>query len=139
MTRSRINKPIQKKRYHYLLHELISFLHGSLYPKDKQFTTQELSRLQPHDIFRWMAMKVYDINNPNDQDHPTEGWPTLLKYYKKAQSYFMPNCCMQWNKISKCGNPSRSNEVNNLISVVMKKEVKKLGKATQADRPFEKP
>eukprot|EP00957_Ditylum_brightwellii_P110216 8407033-Ditylum_brightwellii.AAC.1 len=81
-------------------------------------------------------MALYD---PTNDDHPTEGWSTSLKYYKKAISYFMPNHRMQWNKLEKSGNPTCLDEVNDLISVVMKKEVRKQGKPTQADRPFEKP
>eukprot|EP00957_Ditylum_brightwellii_P090467 6889394-Ditylum_brightwellii.AAC.1 len=46
---------------------------------------------------------------------------------------------MQWNELEKSGNPTHSDEVNNLISVVMKKEVRKQGKPTQADRSFKKP
>eukprot|EP00957_Ditylum_brightwellii_P129229 9857051-Ditylum_brightwellii.AAC.1 len=86
-----------------------------------------------------MALKVYSKDDPTDDDHPMEGHSTLLKYYKKALSYFTPNQCMQWNKLSNTGNPTRSDGVNDLISVIMKKEVRKLGKSMQADRPFEKP
>eukprot|EP00957_Ditylum_brightwellii_P179529 13676679-Ditylum_brightwellii.AAC.1 len=89
---------------------MMSFLNGSAYPKDKQFSTSELSHLQSHDVFCWMALKVYGTDNPTGDYHPTEGWSMSLNYYKK------------WKELAKSGNPTRSDEVIDLISVVMKKE-----------------
>eukprot|EP00957_Ditylum_brightwellii_P066686 5060886-Ditylum_brightwellii.AAC.1 len=70
-----------------------------------------------------MAYKVYRTDNPSANDNPTEGWSKSLKYYKKALNFFMPIQQHQWNKLSKVGNPTRSDDVNDLIEGVMKKEV----------------
>eukprot|EP00957_Ditylum_brightwellii_P084229 6404460-Ditylum_brightwellii.AAC.1 len=67
-----------------------------------------------------MAFKAYDTNDPSSKEHPTKGHISLLKYYKKAISYFIPNCQLQWNELAKFGNHTRLDEVNDLIAVVMK-------------------
>ena len=46
----------------------------------------------------------------------------------------MLNCLMPWNATSGQGNPTRSIEVNTLIKKVKKKEVRKQGVASKAQR-----
>eukprot|EP00957_Ditylum_brightwellii_P098197 7481750-Ditylum_brightwellii.AAC.1 len=72
MPRSRINEPIQKKRYNDILIRMMSFLNRSVYPEDKQVSTSKLSHLQPHNVFRLMTLRVYGTDDPTDDDHPTE-------------------------------------------------------------------
>ena len=50
----------------------------------------------------------------------------------------MPNRLVAWNEETKSGNPTRSVRLNDLIKLVKKKEVRKLGKMSQAHRAFEK-
>eukprot|EP00957_Ditylum_brightwellii_P033968 2572868-Ditylum_brightwellii.AAC.1 len=111
----------------------MSFLHGLAYHKDHVFSTEDLSLLPPRNIYWWMTFKAYGTDDPSPDDFPTEGWSSSFKYYKKAISYFMPNCQLQWNELLHVGN------VNDLISVVMKKKIRKQRKPSQADRAFEKP
>jgi hypothetical protein len=46
-----------------------------------------------------------------------------LAIWKKAISFFMPNCLIPWYSGRNEGNPTRSIETNNLIKRVKKKEV----------------
>eukprot|EP00957_Ditylum_brightwellii_P005117 388557-Ditylum_brightwellii.AAC.1 len=62
---------------------MMSFAHGTSFLRDHQFCKCKLSCIQPHDIFCWMALKVYGKDNLTNDDHPTEGQSTLPKYYKK--------------------------------------------------------
>eukprot|EP00957_Ditylum_brightwellii_P026554 2008141-Ditylum_brightwellii.AAC.1 len=71
--------------------------------------------------------------------NPPEGRSTSLKYYKKGISFYMPNRKMQWNEITKVGNPIKSEDVNDLIQAVIAKEYRKQGKPSRADHGFELP
>jgi hypothetical protein len=46
----------------------------------------------------------------------------------------MPNKLASWNSLIRCGNPTRSIPVNELIKAVKKKEVRKQGKQSAAVR-----
>jgi hypothetical protein len=108
------------------------------YPKNHPFTVDELLEVTPTDLFKWMAFKVYGIENPGPNDNPTFGRSSSLSYYKKAISYFMPHRLIQWNFQQELGNPTKSTEVNDLIKAVIRKETRREGKPSQARRPFEK-
>jgi len=109
------------------------------YPMDYQFSVQELSRVVPDDIYRWMCFKVYGTEEPGRNEKPIYGTSNSLATYKKHLSYFFNAVQITaWNAVSKTGNPSRSVIVNDLIALVKKKECRGLGKESQADRAFEK-
>lgn len=138
MPRRRVNQPTQHDRYYKYLVEMMNYLAGDIYEEGYDFPPDLLAELRPDDIYRWMARKAYGIDDPGPDDHPTSGRSSSLKYYKKALSYFMPNRLQAWNSISRTGNPTRSTDVNDLIKAVKKKEVRRLGKPTSADRQLEK-
>jgi hypothetical protein len=107
---------------------------GTNHSKDHNFTNDELFSITPEQIYQYLAVKAYGIPNPTENDHPTEGRASSLAYAKKAISSFMPNKLMAWNERNREGNPTRSPMVNNLIKTVKKKEVRKLGRQSQACR-----
>eukprot|EP00957_Ditylum_brightwellii_P103902 7916533-Ditylum_brightwellii.AAC.1 len=111
----------------------MSYLCNRLYPENHEFSTYDLERLTPHGIYQWMIFKVYRTDDPIPDNNLTEGCSSNLKYYKKVISYYMPNHRMQWNKISKAGNPTRSENVNDLVQAVIAKEVCKQGRPFRAD------
>eukprot|EP00957_Ditylum_brightwellii_P107706 8217213-Ditylum_brightwellii.AAC.1 len=117
----------------------MSYLCRRTYPVNKEFFTRELAYLKQHNIYWWLTMKAYGKDDPPPSDNSTKGSSTSLKYYKKVLSYFMPNCCMVWNELTKTGNTTRSEDVNDLIGAVILKEVQKQGKQLQADQAFERP
>ena len=67
---------------------------------------------------------MYGRDDPGVDNNPTEGRVSSLVYYKKALSYFMLSKLLKWTVIagSASDNPSKSQEVNDLIGVVIKKE-----------------
>jgi len=135
----RANAPDQLNTYKAYLRELMAYFHGhGPYPIGHEFTDAELLALRPDDIYKWMAYKVYHNEEPGPDDRPLFGRASSLAYYKKAISFFMPNRNMAWNAATNQGNPCRSTQVNDLIRAVKKKQVRGLGKESQADRPFEK-
>ena len=76
---------------------------------------------------------------PGRDEKPIFGTANSLYTYKKHISYFVSAIqIMAWSELSKTGNPTRSVVVNDLITLVKKKEVRGQGKESQADRAFEK-
>ena len=134
----RVNEPTQKECYAGYLRQMMGYLNNRVYQRGYQFSIEELGQLTPEDVYRWMAVKAYGIEDPGPDDNPTDGRSSSLEYYKKAISYFMPNRLIPWNELLQVGNPTRSVIVNDLITAVRRKEVRKQGKPSQADRPFER-
>jgi hypothetical protein len=117
-----------------------TFVHGleDVYEKDHIFSQEELAALMtPNDIKRWMCVKAYITAKPGVDDNSTLCRSTLLKFWKKAISFFMPNRLMSWNVLGNVGNPTKSVEINNLIKAVKKKEVRKQSKASSARCPLQ--
>jgi hypothetical protein len=134
--RQAINDPsIRYKRY---LVEFMTWFHErpASYPQDQDFEQDVLLTVKPKDITRWMCVKAFGMPQPTVNDNPTLGRSSSLAFYKKALSYFMPNKLMTWNEVAQVGNPSKSQEVNNLLKRVKKCEVRKTGKASSARRPL---
>jgi hypothetical protein len=97
-------------------------------------TPRIMAPLTPDDVARWMCQKAYGTPEPDPDANPTQARSSSLESWKKAISYYMPNCLMSWNAVSGQGNPTRSIEVNTLIKKVKKKEVQKQGVASKAQR-----
>ena len=132
--------PSKVSRYKSVLCDVMTFMHGRdpPYGKEKEFTDEELIELQPTTIVGWMCLKVYGTSQPSATDLPSKGRSSSLEYYKKALSWYMPNKLQAWDVMSGRGNPTRSINVNQLIKVVKKREVRQEGKASSADRAFER-
>eukprot|EP00957_Ditylum_brightwellii_P106088 8092094-Ditylum_brightwellii.AAC.1 len=84
-------------------------------------------------------MKIYGKDDLSPINNPTKGCNTSLKYYIMTLSYLMPNHQMVWNELMKVGNPTNSKDVNDLIGVVILKEIWKQGQPLYSDQSFEEP
>ena len=73
---------------------------------------------------------------PGPNDKPSHCRSSSLEYWKKAISFFMPNKNHQWNEMTNSGNPTRSQDVNDLIKRVKRFEIRKQGAEPQARRPL---
>lgn len=113
----------------------MEFIHNTEYPSDKTFTPEELVIVTPNEIYQFMCLKTYGIENPDQDDVPQLQRSSSLAYIKKSLSFFMPNT-ETWNEIRKEGNPTKSKLINNLIKAVQKKECRGLGVESKADRAF---
>ena len=85
-----------------------------------QFTQDELSAIKPQDIVKWMNMKLFSNEDPRPDEMPISGSHHTIDYYKKSISYFMPKKETHWDPINQTGNPTRSNEVTNLVKRIRK-------------------
>ena len=94
----------------------------------------------PDDVLRYLKFKAYGNADADlETDNPTEGRASSLEFYKKAISFFIPMRNATWNPQANVGNPTKSVDVNELIKTVKKREVRKLGRPSQARRELEEP
>jgi len=110
----------QLQRYYTVLRDFMAHFHkkDEIYPPNHEFTQDELRAVSPQDLVNWMNMKLYNKEDPDEDDRPLNGSHHTLDYYKKSISYFMPKKEISWDPAEKSGNPTRSHEVNNLIKKV---------------------
>eukprot|EP00957_Ditylum_brightwellii_P135929 10367459-Ditylum_brightwellii.AAC.1 len=73
-----ITEPTHVKQYHKVLIKMMTYLNGVTYTQAHEFSSEELERLKTHDIYCWMAWKVYGMEDPSPHDNPTEGRSTSL-------------------------------------------------------------
>ena len=131
---------IVKPEYKKHLVKCFNLVNETNHTKEHNFTIEELYTLRPQGIKRYLCLLAYGDEFPDlDVDLPTVGRSNSLEFAKKAISYFMPNKNMPWNEQAQQGNPTRSSVLNDMIKVVKKKEVRKLGKASSARRALALP
>ena len=124
---------MSEAKYKGVLIELMSYLNNETYPREHEFSRDELSTLTSADLMRWMNKKVYDVEDPSHDERPKARAGTI-GFWKKAISFFKPNRLMQWNELSNVGNPTKSSEINDLIKRVTRKEARKQGAASHRRR-----
>ena len=108
--------------------QFMSFLHFTQYDSESTFTMELLAEIAPPDIARWMCLKCFGMEAPGPEDRPKHLRGSTLEVYKKALSWYMPNRIATWDAIHQSGNPTKSDEVNDLIKFVKQMEVRKQGK-----------
>ena len=106
-----------------------SFKDGIAYDKDHVFDANVRASITPNDVVRYLKKKAYgDPDADVETANPTEGRSSSLEFYKKTISFFIPMRNAAWNPAALVGNPTRSVDVNELIKVIRKSEVRKQGK-----------
>ena len=133
------NEPTSLPRYRAVLNSFMSHKNNTNYPKNYEFSDQQLGSITPDDVYRYLCQKAYHKYDPGPSDNPIYARSSALSFYKKSISYFVPNRMSPWNYLANppCGNPTRSNEVNDLIKAVKRKETRKQGRKSKADRAVE--
>ena len=102
------------------------------------FDDEELYQIKPHHLAQQLALLAYGTTHPTAEMKPLHRRSDGLRFVKKAVSFFMPNKELQWNPQMKQGNPTRSVAVNEVISEVSLREVRKEGKKTNAKRDLKR-
>ena len=127
----------QTNRYYqsYIV-AFMSYKDGILYDRDTIFEVGHLGSVVPEDVKRWMCLKAYGLELPNDDDRPLYWRSNTLEVAKKAISWYMPNRISAWNSLTGVGNPTKSREVNDLIKLVKRAEVRRIGKPSSTKRPL---
>ena len=107
------------RTYKKTLVRLMSYLDNIEYENDAEFTEQQLGELTPEKLMKWFNHETFDIPDPPvGHDLAPLVRTNTLKYWKKALSFFMPNCLMPWNALSGVGNPTRSKKIIGLIGYI---------------------
>ena len=70
------------KDYKPSLDNVMSFVHGIDYGRDRQYTKGELRALTPHDIMRWMNLKTFGIPDPPIDANPRFARSNTLAFWK---------------------------------------------------------
>ena len=135
-----VNGAAAPKRYAQIFMKFLNFLdHGCTLDDvlHKRVADSILLSITPEDICRYFNMRAFGKEFPGPLDYPTKCRSSTLNVYKKAISFFSPRCGMQWDNIHRLGNPTRSAQVNKVIKLVKKYEVRQQGVQSQARRPIE--
>ena len=130
--------PDDIRSYKRTLFHCLNYLDGTnLKVDDDAVPHDRLQTLTPSDLMRWFNMKTFGVENPQHGTNAIHARSNSLLGWKKQISFFMPNNHHQWNEISNSGNPTRSQELIQLIKFVKKREVRGQGIPSQARRPLE--
>jgi len=116
----------------------MGFVHGCQYTKDQTFAEAQLLELTPDHVSKHFNMLAHGKQVPGPNDKPNKCRHTNLEQVKKAVSYFHPNKLQPWNAQAKCGNPTRSVPVNDVIKEVKRAEVRKQGVPSRAKRDLKR-
>jgi len=84
------------------------------YPKDHEFEENDLLAITPNDIVRWMNAKAFGKTEPDENAQLVGSSWSSLGFMKKSISFFMPRTA-PWDPIEGRGNPTKSQEVKNLL------------------------
>ena len=122
--------------YKAALAGVMLYKHRVKYPNNHEFTREELAALTSNDLVGFMNMRAFGMVMPGPNNKPSHCQSSSLEYWKKAISFFMPNKNHQWNEMTNSGNPTRSQDVNDLIKRVKRFEIRKQGAEPQARRPL---
>ena len=108
------------------------------YPRNKEFSKEELLTIKPSDVKRYLLWKAYGTTTPdfsNTELRVTTARGESLKKYKQAISWFMPNKHVAWIE-DIGGNPTRHTSVSAVIKKVIDMEMKGMGVAANDKRPY---
>ena len=128
--------PMDKPTYHSYIADLMRFVHKrqTPYSKTKAFTREEMTAVTPMQVRNWLCMKAFGKMTVTAMDRPTKCRGNTLAQMKKCSSHYFPNKLSQW--VDGKGNPTKSQCVNELISLVYRYEVRKEGAESQFKRPL---
>jgi hypothetical protein len=97
-----------KNNYKPILIRFMSYRGNVAYPRNHEFTAEDLGQITPTEVVRWMCSVAYGNFEPGPDDNPIGARSTSIEYYKKAVSSFMPNKLMGWSRLASVGNPTKS-------------------------------
>lgn len=120
--------------YNGILLKFMSYRDNTAYEDDHEFTREQLAAVTAQEVVDWFNYKAYNTRNPTAEDRPTEARSNSLYHWKKCLSYYMPNKHMQWDEITKRGNPTKSQALNKMTKKVVKFEVRGQGAPSKARR-----
>ncbi|KAL3771925.1 hypothetical protein ACHAW5_008038 [Stephanodiscus triporus] len=105
-----------------------------------QFTADDFAAITPSDICKWMNVKAFGTADPGPDAKPIGSGSSSLEFMKKAVSFYMP-VKGSYDAERKCGNPTRSKQVKELLQRVAilggKKKMKEVGGQHSRGQPIQ--
>ena len=121
------------KKYQRVLIAFLSHRDGVAYwDDDLPFPADVVAAITEEEVLRWLNFKAFGVDNPGNDDLPTEGRSSTVAFHKKAISYFIANKHFKWNVETKTGNPTMSPAISALVRLVKKHEVRGEGVPSEA-------
>ena len=118
---------MSKKNYKPCLVQLMNYLDSPNppYSIETEFDEGRLLQITEKEVYSWICTKAYGMADATLENNSIGARSNSIHFSKKAVSFFMSNKNTQWCVMNKCGNPTRSMLVNELIKMMKKKEVQK--------------
>jgi hypothetical protein len=105
----------------------MSFTHNrTYYPRNAEFTKQQLLAIKPHHIKKWLNKLAYNTSTATDNDRPVHKHSGSLEKVKQADSFFHRNKRVPWLD-GRGGNPTIHSTLNALLQKVSTFEVRNQG------------
>jgi hypothetical protein len=115
----------------------MNFFHNiNTYDHNSVWSQEVLASIRPEDIVNYFAKIAFGTLNPSGNTRARLRVNTINDK-KKAISFFMVNRTTKWNEVQLSGNPTRSTHESEFIKYMKLKEVRLLGRPSQATRPME--
>jgi hypothetical protein len=93
---------------------------------------EELRQVTPEELMRWLNIRTFGVADAGrDMVIKPMGRASTLAFWKKAVSFYMPDCLHGWCSGSNEGDPTTCAEVNNFIKYIEKLEARKQGADSQ--------
>ncbi|ETO81250.1 hypothetical protein F444_04403 [Phytophthora nicotianae P1976] len=90
---------MEQSRYKSALVAFMSFKDGVNYSADMNFSEQARLNITPEQLCRWMNHRAYGSEQPTKDMKPTHARSSILEFYKKAISSFIPRLTIPWDNV----------------------------------------
>ena len=136
------NKKTVRQQYQPYLIKFMSFKNNpdEGYTKETVFSKEQLFDIKPEHLARWFKLQAYGDTEANiETESPTQCRLSNLEFIKKSISHFMPDKNSHWSVRHNSGNPTRSNEIQEILKKVKRAEIRGQGRESMARGPFVEP
>ena len=117
--------------YSSVLLQMINYLDGVSHLKWCEVPRDRIVLLTLGDLIQWFNFQVFGTETPvENENHLSQS--TSVEFWKKSLSFFMDNWLMAWYELLNVGNSTGSQELNNLVKYIKKKEVRKQCNSSKA-------
>ena len=103
-------------RYHAILTSFMSHFHqkSTPYPPDHVFTDEDLLAVTPNQVCAYLNAKAFGKSSPGAHDKLSCN-SAGVEFARKAIGHCMPHRDLDWDVVSKTGNPVRPSQVRCLM------------------------
>jgi hypothetical protein len=112
---------------------------GPGYDCGRVYSENKKRQVTPEELMRWLNIRTFGVPKPGSQMAiQFLVRANTVAYWKKAISFFMPDCLHCWRTGSNDGNPTKLAEVNDFVKYLRKLEAGKQGAVSKTRRPMDR-